>query len=174
MKKVLLLDVDGVIADCSSPVHSFAENLLGRPLPDPASWTAWDHAEAMDLNKDEARAFHIGIRYSGIANEITFYPGAREIVHELARAFDLVFVTAEWKGMDSWVPARQRLLEPFSCDVIFTHAKHRVKGDILIDDRRENVEHEDNKSRSFLFDRSYNRASTQKRIFSLKEILEHK
>lgn len=172
MTRTLLLDVDGVLADCSTTVHSFAQTLLGRKLPPPSSWTAWDHAEAMGLSEYEALQFERNIRQSNMAYDIPFYEGAEEVVHELKAAFDLVFVTAEWKHMAAWVPARQRLLAPFNCDVIYTHAKHRVKGEILVDDRIENVE--SNKERALLFDRGWNRASTHQRIFSLKEILEHK
>ena len=43
---------------------------------------------------------------------------------------------------------------------MFTHAKHRVHGAYLIDDKPSTVRHPDNKDRALLFDRPWNRDAT--------------
>lgn len=168
-KKTLLLDVDGCIADCSSPVHSFAQNLLGRELPLPSTWAAWDHVEAMGLNPEEAELFHTSIKRSYVADFIDLYEGADASVRRLIEAFDLVFVTAQWRQYDAWVPARERLLEPFGRPVIFTHEKWRVQGQILCDDNPDNLVRGD--FCPILFDATHNQSSEIQRIFSLDELL---
>ena len=172
LSKTLLLDVDGVVADCSSQVHRFAENLFLRRLPKPATWTSWEFSAALELTPHEAGQFYEQVKHSGVADHITFYPGAREIVHELCDAFDLVFVTSHWKQYPAWVPARERLLEEFKRPIIFTHEKWRVHGEYLCDDHPKNLEQ--GSFYPLLFDASHNKTSTLHRVYSLRELLEYK
>lgn len=170
MTKRLLLDCDGVICDCSTPVHRFAEKLLRRKLPLPSEWLDWEHSVAMRMTPDETRDFNHEIKKSDVAFEIQFLPGAEETVHKLIKKFEVVFVTAGWKYYPAWVPAREHLLEPFNCPVIFTHHKHMVMGDMLVDDKPANLLQ--TFAEPVLFDAPHNRATDgMQRIFSLEEIL---
>lgn len=169
--KTLLLDCDGVVLNCSAAVHSFAQTLLGRTLPDPDDWIAWEHADALGLTPAESALFHAEIVRSNVAQQIDFYPGAEEAVRELADVFDLVFVTAHWKGYPDWVPARDRILSRFNRPIVYTHDKQRVVGDILCDDKAATIEH-GGPWEGILFSRPHNTTSTARaRVSSLPEIL---
>lgn len=169
--KRLLLDCDGVIADCSTPVHRFAQDLLKRELPHPETWTSWDHAEAMGLAFHEARKFHEHILTSDVCWDIALFPGADETIYKLMENFELVFVTSHWRRYPDWVPARERLLSDFNCPIVFTHDKHLVHGDLLVDDHPKNLLR--TLAKPILFDATHNRGSEIYRIYSLEELLEH-
>lgn len=171
MKKTLLLDCDGVLCDCATPVHRFAQKLLRRELPGPELWTAWDHSQAMGLTQLEAHDFHNEIKCSDVAFDIRFYEGAEELVHQLKQVFDVVFVTAPWKWYVSWVPARDHLLEPLGCPIIYTHEKYRVLGDFLIDDRASTIE-KGGPWRGILYRRPWNSTSKYEDVIeNLEEVL---
>ncbi len=173
---VLLLDVDGVIADCSSAVHAFAENLFKRQLPHPDGWHCWDHPEAMGLTRDEAILFNEVALVSKFPQEIALYPGARESVLGLLEHFSIVFVTSRWFGNQYWVPARDQLLQQFACPVIYTDprypgSKSHLTGLILLDDRAATIEGGGNWT-GVLLDRSYNKESkTEYRVKNLWELI---
>lgn len=168
--KRLLLDVDGVLADCSTPVHQFAQKLLRRPLPRPETWQHFAFDAAMSMTPEESRDFQTEILRSDVAWNVQFFPGAENLVWDLMEKFEVVFVTAGWKQMPAWVVAREQLLEQFRCPVIFTHDKHLVHGDLLVDDKPSNLmlTH----AEAILFDAPYNQTHTlHRRIHSLKELL---
>jgi 5'(3')-deoxyribonucleotidase len=169
MKKTLLLDCDGVICDCSAPIHRFAENLLGRPLPAPEDWKCWDHTKAMNMSAAEAQAFHRYIIHSGVAQQIELFPDALQQVCALTEKYDVVFVTSHWRYYPDWVPCRERLLDRFDLPIVFTHHKHLVHGHVLCDDNPENLTKFSGEVR--LFDAPHNRSSGIKRILSLEELL---
>lgn len=172
--KRLLLDVDGVIANCASPVHRFAQKLLRRPLPGPETWTSWDHDTAMGLTAEESRDFHREIKKSDVAFDIQFYENAEQTVEKLKQAFELVFVTAHWHYYPAWVPARDHLLEPFNVPVVYTHSKNLVFGDYLVDDRASTIE-AGGPWRGLLFRRPWNSFSKYHDVVhSLEEVLELK
>lgn len=157
IKPVLLLDVDGVIADCSTAVHKFAQRILGRELPGPETWSEWDHASAMGLDEMDAQLFNFLAKHDEeMPNSIQLYPGAAESVRALGEHFEIVFCTTPWKGNKHWVPARDKLLEQFGCDVVYTSAKHRVLGDVMLDDAPHNILRGGPCKYYVLFDRPYN------------------
>jgi 5'(3')-deoxyribonucleotidase len=168
--KTLLLDVDGVIADCATAVHAFTENLVKRRLPPPSHWSTWIFEDSMGLSYDESELFKHKIKQSDVAQRIRLYPDALEQVFDLKNLYDVVFVTAHWDGYPAWVPARDELLAPFHRPIIHTHHKHCVQGDILLDDRASTLER-GGPWKPLLFDRPWNQDSKVTRIRSLKELL---
>lgn len=170
MKKTLLLDVDGVIADCSKAVHVFAETLFQRSLPDPGLWVVWEHDEAMCLTPEESRHFHLRAQSSHFPWSIGLYPGAAELIEQLKEKFDVCFVTAPWRGNNHWVPARDELLRPFELPIIYTSEKHRIIGDILVDDKPATIER-GGPWRGYLYSQPWNHKCGMPRITSLKELL---
>lgn len=157
-RRTVLLDVDGVIADCAAAVHRAAEQILERPVPGPHTWEHFDFHSAMSLGREDAARFRAGIqRHSTLGHDIELFPGAQEFVLKLAETRDVVFVTAHWRGLDHWVSARDKLLNDAfpGFDVVYTHAKHRVIGDSLLDDKPENIDA--NAARGWLFDQPWNR-----------------
>lgn len=160
MTQTILLDVDGLLADCATQVYRAARRLLKRKLPKPSEWTSYDFSEAMKLTRSESEYFERALkRENNLGWKIEFSPGAAnfvEFLHGTGRK--IVFVTAPWYGLEHWVEARQHLLQPFlarrNFDVVFTHAKHLVAGDWLVDDHYENIAQ--NRERGILFVQPWN------------------
>ena len=174
MTPVLALDCDGVICDCQTPVHRIASIFTKRPLPPPSEWEHFDFPAAMGLTEAETKRFALETkRIEYWPHDIQLYDEAAYQVKELKKRFEVIFVTAPWKGLAQWVPARDKLLAPFNCPVLYvpTGEKHRVKADVFVDDSVHNIEmggHE----RDIIFDRPWNRKSPLPRIRSLLELIE--
>jgi 5'(3')-deoxyribonucleotidase len=172
--RTVLLDCDSVILDCSSAVHAAAEQILGCSIRHPSTWQHFEFDEAMSLTPQEAEYFYREIQlHPTLGYDIELYPGAKEFVLELSKTRDIVFVTAHWRGIEHWVTARDKLLhENFpGFDVVYTHAKYRVVGDVLLDDKPENIDM--NPARGWLFDQPWNRTRRDlRRVCSYSEALE--
>jgi len=134
--RTVLLDVDGVIADFATPFHALAEEVLRRTLPPPAEWKYHHSETSMGLSEHETKSVLFAARDLHWAESIGLYPGAKKGVLKLLGMADIVFVTAPWEHHPTWCHARRKLLrEHFpGVDVIHTAAKHRVKGDFLVED----------------------------------------
>jgi 5'(3')-deoxyribonucleotidase len=155
---IIALDCDGVLLDCASAVHKAAERILRQQLPAPDYWHSYSFEEAMLLSDEQAtRFFEQVAREDSLCWRIHFYPGAKAFVSALReQGHEVYFLTAPWKGMRSWVTAREELLHGAfpDLDVVFTHAKQRATFDLLIDDRLTTVASMPN--RAWLFHRSWN------------------
>lgn len=170
--QTLLLDCDGVICDCVAEVHKLAQLMFQRLLPQPDKWESYSFGVSMGLSIEEEKLFNEIARIDPFPLNIKLYPGADHMIERLKKVYDVVFVTQPWRGNPHWVPARDRLLEPFGCDVIYTGAKQRVIGDILVDDKAGHIQ-KNNMRRSILFARPWNRQyrSGNQVISSLEELL---
>jgi 5'-nucleotidase len=92
----------------------------------------------------------------------------------------VAFVTAPWEGADPWISIRKKALDKhfgghrYSYRRVYTHDKELVAGDILIEDKPENLKKwlANNKNgRGYLVDWPYNRdEDVGTRIVDLTEI----
>lgn len=156
----IALDVDGVLADCASVVHSEAQRILRRgDLPPPSHWYSFDFAQSMDLTDDQWRRVELGLRLDdALGWQIQLYPDSKWLVSGLEDAgHDVYFLTAQWTGLPHWVTAREVLLKRHfpDTDVVFTHAKHRASFDLLIEDRAQTAV-KIGKDRCILLERPWN------------------
>jgi len=158
MKVTVILDVDGVLVDLATPVWRAAQAILGKNLPPPEEWMAYDFAAAMGLTSSQAiRMYNTLRKQDNLAAMATWYPGAPEFVNNLLRyGVDVCFVTKPWDGIVSWQRDRESLLRSLfpEQDVLFVAQKHRIVGQHLIDDCVDNIKH--NLGRGLLFDRPWN------------------
>ena len=120
MKKLLFIDLDGVIADFITAMHSHPL----RKLP-PYD----EHPDAIP----------------GIFRNLNPIIGAIEAVKILldSNQYEVYFLsTAPWNNPSAWTDKRLWLEDQFGDSVnrrlILTHRKDLLKGDILIDDRPNN------------------------------------
>lgn len=158
MMKTVLLDVDEVLVDCCTPVHKRAQRYFNRELPNPNVAETCEFTEALGLTAQDWKDFEWDLRRENILGYLVdWYPGAEDFVHELTKFCKVHFVTAHWKGLPCWVPARDALLGRAFPDlpVTYTHHKELVSGDFLLDDRPKNIIA--NKNRAIVWDRTWNR-----------------
>lgn len=166
----VLLDVDDVLADCSQVVHKFAESLFDRILPGPETWYSYEFAEGMGLSDVEKDLFEAVCLKASFPWDIDLYHGAEEFVKDLQDAgLDICFVTKPWAGLNCWVPAREALLGSRfpGVDVVYTGAKERVKGDLLLDDSPHNLRK--NADRAVAYHRAWNKSVSVPRAHDYKE-----
>lgn len=135
----VLLDVDGVLADFISAIR---EQLC---LPEnwaPRQWAL--EADALIRALPPGRLSDVLSR-PGLAAGLRPYPDAREAVEMLRSAqHDVWFCTSPMRSSPTWCYERANWLvkhfgEEQGGKVIFTTAKHLVRGDVLIDDHPGNV-----------------------------------
>jgi 5'(3')-deoxyribonucleotidase len=176
--KTILLDVDGVLADCATPVYNVARRVIGERVPQPKYWHDFEFDVSMGLS-----AYERDRLYGTIHNEdalgwhVQPYPGAQDFVEELlGLEYDVVAVTAHWTlggVLPCWVPARCELITEcfFDIPVVFTHHKGRVQGDFLVDDGPHNLGK--TPSRGILFDQPWNRKTDfWRRARTYQQVLE--
>ena len=114
-KKILHIDMDGVIVDFKSALEALGPEIVKE----------W--GDKID-------------EYDGLFSLMKPMPGAIESVEVLAKHFDVyILTTAPWNNPSAW---RDKLLwiKKYLPEVAYkrltiTHSKHHVIGDYLIDDR---------------------------------------
>jgi len=137
-QKILLCDVDGVIAD-------FTQSLL-RTINSSVAYgeiVAWDlfsllppHEKrvALDVLKDP----------KWWANQPTIYKAQRSIEELRKNNWDVVFVTSPWLDCKEWAYTRTQWLKTNfdapATNVIIAARKELFVGDAFVDDRDENVQ----------------------------------
>ena len=141
----VLLDVDGVVAD-------FVPHLIrrvyiswestGKPLRRKCDVMQWNFFDL--LYKDDRRVAERELAKPEFWATLPLVRGAFKGVHALVReGHEVVWCTSPWNGCETWCETRMCWLdERFGCEcgVIFTHDKSYKGGDVMIDDKAENVE----------------------------------
>jgi len=117
LKKILYIDMDGVLVDCNS---TFA-----------------------CLSADEKRQYKDADDIPGVFGRMSPMPGAIEAYRELSRLFDTyVLSTAPWENQSAWSDkllwVKEHLGDCAYKRLILTHHKELLAGDFLIDDRTAN------------------------------------
>lgn len=137
VKPTILLDIDGVTANFVRPVLDAVTALTGKTYTDD-DVTEWDMYKALGVSPEVGKAADEVIKTKGFCRSLRLYDGAREGVEELRRFADVYAVTAPFDS-DYWMREREQWLVAelgFSrYDIVPTHAKHMVAGDVLIDDK---------------------------------------
>lgn len=176
-KPIVLLDVDGVLADFESAFLHVARAVTQRQIVrDP---THWDMTRQCGLGPDEAREVWDVIHQSRLARDLEPYPVAIESVRILAEIASVYFVTSPMEENMTWAHDRALWLKSHFGDlgqnVISTSKKYRIHGHILVDDKPSHVEqwsetHVD--SSGFLWNRPYNVEADLPRLRSWRDLHE--
>ena len=142
-KPVVLLDVDGVIADFAGYYTQLASEALCKSYPAPSTHKNWRLSESLQFTEREhTRVEHLMME-AGRASSIKPYPYAIDAVKGLFTIADVVFVTSPIEISPTWVFDRQSwLVKHFGTEharAVHTYYKQYVNGDFLIDDKPANI-----------------------------------
>ncbi len=136
----VILDVDGVLADFVG--HTLT--LLGDHAPSGGrdAFTNWDMFSCMS---PEARAICAhGWRQPGWCVTMPTFPDVQNAVDRLSLRAEIVYATAPMDDAPHWMFERsiwlERQLAAQRANIVFTHTKSHVWGDVFLDDKPENVD----------------------------------
>lgn len=142
MKRRILLDVDGVLADLLTPCLAIASEIVGRELT-AADLPDW-HFESILPDKRAVAELWTRIGAYGVCRTLAPYPGAVEGVRALAEVAHVYAVTAPLSANPQWTSEREAwLAQHFAIPrnmVVHTAAKYLIGGAILVDDKPAHVE----------------------------------
>lgn len=163
-KPIVLLDVDGVIADFGETFHRAAEWTAGKVLPDPDVRGTWDIEKAYGLSEVEMRHVWMMMNRPEVAFHLLPCDHAIAGVKQLLPVADVYFVTSPIKTSPTWCYDRMNwLIRHFGYEqgqkVIPTSYKQLVSGQIFVDDRPANVtkwQTANSSSQGILWHRDYN------------------
>jgi 5'(3')-deoxyribonucleotidase len=178
---VILLDVDGVLADFHGGALRLIHELFGleRTLED---FKNWDYTSVLD-DESQKEIMRREIVKPGFIANLDPYPGAEECVAQLRDMAEVVCISSPNHRAPTWAQERYEWLRdvldfPLQ-DVILTNRKDLVPGSILVDDHPKTVIQWQNRWQkplpevSYLWDRPYNRnAVVYPRLTSFDNLME--
>ena len=168
MKKRLIVDMDGVLADVYSQFLNFEEREFGFRQP----------IENL-MGKPEAAVFKNERQYvtsKGFFRTVPLMKGSVDAVQELNKKYDLFIVSAAMEFPNSLTEKHEWLAEHFPFiswkQIVFCGLKTIIRGDIMIDDYFKNLDHFTGET--ILFTQPHNFGmdnKSHKRVSSWEEIL---
>ncbi|WP_428232571.1 5' nucleotidase, NT5C type [Flavobacterium sp.] len=167
MKKRIIVDIDGVLADIYGQFRKFESQDLG---------TTQELSEI--TGKLEEEAFINGENYmatEGFFRNASVIEGSIEVLKELNQVHDVFIVSAATKFPKSMAEKHEWLAEHFPFitwqQIVFCGTKEVIKGDIMIDDHFKNLDKFD--GQTLLFSQPHNLKRTENghtRVGNWKEI----
>lgn len=136
----VLVDVDGVLADCVGEVVKHLNSGLVDAPYSVSDVRQWSIANALGVPKEEVDSI---FERPGFVFGMKPYPEARAGMDELRKVADVYIVTSPHPTSMTWCWERMEWLkEHFDIGydlVLQGKAKHIVDGDVLVDDKPANV-----------------------------------
>lgn len=161
MRKKVLLDVDGVLAAFHVKALAEINDKYGTKL-DINTFPSWHITEGMPPKMQQE--VHDSWRTEGWCLGIPVFESSVMAVQKLREVADVYFLTAQMIDSPYWMWERTQWLKQHfqaqDADIIFTLSKQMVMGDVLVDDKPENIQHwsEAHPTKTaLLWDQSYNR-----------------
>ena len=168
-KPVVLLDVDGVIANFVDPFIKMTNITLGTSFK-PEDVTEYNIQKSLELSDKQFKRVGIAIGNisayggSGMASDIEPLPGAVAGVKSLIDVSNIYFVTSVFDVCPRWSYDRKKWLCKYFGDeigrrTIFTGHKYMVRGDIFVDDMPYHVDSwaKENYGYAILWKQHYNK-----------------
>ncbi len=164
-KPIILLDVDGVLADFIGGICRLVNDCQSRGNPKISPSDINQHDFMSVLNREQLSIVETWAHQDGFCSDLDWYPAAKVLVRCLQDVGEVYAVTTPWE-CPTWYEERVEWLSRYipKNRVIFTHSKELVRGDVLIEDSAVNLDKwiDSNDGRAaVLFDRPWNQAVTQ-------------
>ena len=166
---LILLDMDGVLADHESKlIQLYRERFPGAPYAKSEERTTWELTDGYPEDKHGA-VWEI-FSGEGFFASLEPMPGAIEAFHAMREdGHDLVIcssplVRSRWCESEKRHWIEDHIGKQFARDMVLTHDKTLVQGDILIDDKPSIVGRRVPTWRHVLVDQGYNRQLELPRI----------
>lgn len=159
----VLLDIDGVAANFIEGCRAPAERLIGRTFhhDDVDQWLI---EKALGMDEAQTKELYRRVMEEGWCRALPAYEHARECVAKIREYAIVVPLTAHFHDSKTWAWERDEwILEHLGIpktDVIHTHRKFQVDGDVLIDDKPSHLRAwlaRRPSRRAVLFQRAYNK-----------------
>tara|TARA_Y100000310_G_scaffold330212_1_gene401488 strand:- start:1026 stop:1610 length:585 start_codon:yes stop_codon:yes gene_type:complete len=142
-KPIILIDVDGVLADFLTPTLNLINGIIEHPVTE-KDITQWDIFKSIKSEKHDIEKICFE-EYSkdGFALSLKPYSNCIDSINHINNIANLYFVTVPVVSSKTWCHDRVAWLKKYfninDEQVIFTHKKSLVRGNMLIDDRIEYV-----------------------------------
>jgi len=169
-KPVVLLDVDGVIANFVDPYLRIANNVLNTSFV-AEDITEYNIKRSLKLTDAEYEAVGRAIGRVGMAASMDPLPGAIDGVKEVMKVADVYFVTSVFDVCPTWSYDRRLWLDKYFGDgvghnAVFTKRKHLVKGDVFVDDMPYHIDSWSKKNYGYavLWKQLYNKSCGSSRV----------
>ncbi len=147
-KPVVLVDADGVLFNFTEAYLAQVEIVTGEhhEVEEVTSW----HIHEQDFFKRLVREFpdlkklvELKVLRPGFVEGIAVLPGAKKGLSALQAVADVYIVTSPWHSSPTWMSERTDALYTHfgipAKNVVHTSSKHVVHGNMLIDDKIENL-----------------------------------
>jgi len=167
--KTLLIDMDSVICDLMSPWHKrynedFNDNLTIERLK------CWDSAKYVKPECGEK--IYDYLYEPGLFLNLKEIPNAIEVLRRLSEKYEILIVTSSvstaFAEKEQWVEKHLPFIG--KKNIVFTHRKEMVRGDLLFDDAPHNLESFKTTGRiAIAMDYPYNRMVNVPRVHSWLE-----
>lgn len=143
IRPVVLLDIDGVVANFVEGCLPIIRMITGRTYQHD-DVTQWQIEKALGLDTEETAELYRNICQEGWCAHLRPYEGAKEGVAALRAFADVVPVTSHFFTSKHWVSERDEWIVEHlgipKTDIVHTHAKYRVLGDVLVDDKTSHLD----------------------------------
>lgn len=163
MRPIVLMDVDGIIADFVTRLLAELQLVTGR-IVHPDDVPAWDVLESLGVPLGFCDVIYKRMEEKGVCRSIPVLEGAKEGVAALRELADVYPVTAPFRG-EHWMHERAEWLKEHfgfaKSDVTHSSTKHLIYGDFLIEDKTSTLVRWSDRhplGTPILFERSYNRS----------------
>ena len=174
----ILLDCDGVLADFLTPAMRHLNFFSGHHY-EPEDLHDWDVFSVYPRTCEER--FYAACGVPGFCGGLDVIEGSRDFVEGLCYLGEVYVVTSPMPNHPTWAFEREQWLRDHfglpANRVIHTSAKHVCLGDVLIDDRPENVRRWQEAHPTgvgLLWDAPYNRRDTRlQRVRGAEDALSH-
>lgn len=138
-RPVVVLDVDGVLADFVGATLQFLERNYGVYADDLKSWDFLDHP-ALRAYQKVAKGHWATPEFCA---NLAPLPGTVAAVQQIRVWADIKFATSPMSTNPTWIPERNAWLATYfgaqEGDVLHTHKKSESPGHIFVDDKYDNV-----------------------------------